>query len=215
MEYTIFPDSGASGGVSGRVQCSRCKSFCDGDMVSSSSVDGIVHTVCFLCTTRESVYGQVPPGSTSSQGKVEKVRCGTCGFMVNPVGHEQRCQLRDQHSQEATARMRRMAWLGDATHTADVRVFLLCSGVAFKDLQTEAQSYVEASAQADFYVSAESSKERALGVSTKQLSTAFEASYRGAFRYEYVSKRLPLLLTASLSTDLSGFVQPGSRYHIF
>lgn len=224
MEYTIFTGQGASGadsqssmsqGVPGRVQCSRCKSYSDSGMVSHVVVDGASQVVCFLCVTRESVEGRVLPGSASGQPRTRKILCSTCGFMVNPVGHDQRCQLREQRTLEETARMRSMAWLGDVTHTADVRVFLLCSGVAFKDLQTTAQSYIEASAQAEFYVAAESPKERALGTSVRQLSTAFEASYKGAFRYEYVSKNLPSLLTASLSTDLSGFVQPGDRYHIF
>jgi hypothetical protein len=126
-----------------------------------------------------------------------KQLCTTCGFMVVMEGHESRCRVSDS---EARNLQRRRAWLGDVRHTADVRMFLLCSKVQDSELQCIAQKFVSRVHQVEFYNIAVTPKEAAFGTSLHSISTAFEASYHGHFRYEY------LLYLHDILTIEMGFV---------
>jgi len=110
--------------------------------------------------------------------------CETCGFMVVVEGHASRCRI--SGSPEIHIRLRRMAWLGDIRHGADVRILLLCSGVPDDKLQLRAAEYVSNKHMADYYNKYDGPKERALGTSAHSLATAFEASYVGTFRRDYL-----------------------------
>jgi len=87
---------------------------------------------------------------------------------------------------DAVVRLRRMAWLGDVRHSADIRILLLCSGVPENQLQLRATDFVCNKHMSDYYKSYNGPKEKALGSSVHSVATAFEASYVGLFRRDYL-----------------------------
>lgn len=121
---------------------------------------------------------------------VSKVFCGACKFFVALDGHELRCDPQGSVSLHLeTASMRRLAWVGDVLHHMDVRLTVLSRDVPVGELDTFAQRYVSAEAQSRYMHSMDMDSplvvHKPLGTSVRQLSTAFEANYFGAFRSSY------------------------------
>jgi len=122
---------------------------------------------------------------------LKKLHCRACGFFVAPYGHSQRCSTQSSSAHELAVSMRKLAWLGDALHHADVRYIVIKSGVPVGELDTVAQRYVSAEAQAAYMSSWSLDRTSVvyepLGQSVKQLSSAFEANYSGRFRSTYIN----------------------------
>jgi len=114
----------------------------------------------------------------------DKIVCTTCGFMVRPHGHAGRCRVAVPAG--LAERIRRMAWLGDAQHTADVRTYLLVVGTPLVELEVKAQDYLNRKTQAAYYREYPSPEVPAVGRSEHSLSSAFEANYYGDFRACYL-----------------------------
>jgi len=119
-----------------------------------------------------------------------KVYCGRCDCRVNPVGHAERCAPVFTVDPEKKSVMRRLAWLGDAAHLADVRRHLLFTGVSDTELEMAAQRYVSREAQAAYFSRVPEPEHPALGKSVSARSAAFEANYFGAFRQSYICEVL-------------------------
>lgn len=114
----------------------------------------------------------------------DKVVCVTCGFMVRPHGHSRRCRVPVPAG--LSERIRRMAWLGDAQHTADVRSYLLVVGTSLPDLEVRAQEYLVYTARAAYFRDYPNPEVPAVGRSDHSLSHAFGANYFGGFRAQYL-----------------------------
>lgn len=110
--------------------------------------------------------------------------------------------------------IRRAAWIGDLTHSLDVRRILLLTQTPTKELGPKHDSYISAPAQAAYYKTLTHPPIKVSpGASDHTVSTAFEASYRDTFRTDYLihtfrticpTLREPLLTVVnSLPTDLS------------
>jgi len=144
---------------------------------------------------------------------VRKAYCESCSCVVNHVGHALRCvAVPSTQSHVQVDKVRRLAWLGDALHTFDVRHSLLLKDVAASELQSKAQSFLTAASQSHWYSILSSGVPQdslvlPLGPSLRQRSDAFEASYRGEFRLQYCVHALesepvdPALAFARMSTD--------------
>lgn len=115
-----------------------------------------------------------------------KVNCDACGCYVVAEGHEFRCRQPDELESSQRQLVRVVAWMGDARHTSDVRGLLICFGVPLAQVQVVAAEYVAAAGQAVFYDQYVGCKHQALGTSVASRATAFEASYFGDFRTDYV-----------------------------
>lgn len=117
---------------------------------------------------------------------VPRTLCNLCGFVVNPVGHAERCRTPEDPSvkDEFLAR----AWLGDSWHRTDVRLFILCQPDIPHSRRTIIQDeLIDAPSQASFYRSYNGPKVPSRGSSDHSVSSAFEASYEGQFRQDYIS----------------------------
>lgn len=131
--------------------------------------------------TGPSAFGVVRP---------TKVYCSRCDCRVNPVGHAERCAPVFTVDPEKKSVIRRLAWLGDAAHLADVRRHLLFTGVSDVELEMAAQRYVSREAQAAYFSRVPEPEHPALGKSVSARSAAFEANYFGAFRQSYICEVL-------------------------
>lgn len=112
-----------------------------------------------------------------------KFDCPVCECFVKVEGHEDRCVVADS---ELKSKMRRLAWLGDVRHTADVRIMLLNMPLEDAELQVIAARYLSRGHQASFYAGYDKHKVPAMSTSERSRSTAFEASYVGDFRRDYL-----------------------------
>lgn len=131
---------------------------------------------------------------------VVKTRCDACGFVVNPVGHAERCRVPVPSRQLELQRLR--AWFGDAWHICHIRWLLVHAKVPTKDLQIVSQRYVGAAGQVKWYQDYVGVKLVALGTSEHSVSTAFEASYYllSQFRVDYL-KHIVSVLDCDVSSD--------------
>jgi len=121
-----------------------------------------------------------PRGSMSG-----KEYCRTCGFFVNPLGHESRCRIQSVDSVLSGSERFDATQMGDAVHRLDVRTFLCSNGTVKREIGPRQDELVSRRSQADWWRKYDGVKEPANGVSDGSCSSAFEASYWGAFRDAY------------------------------
>jgi len=145
---------------------------------------------------------------------VFKAYCSVCQMFVKHEGHTLRCRVPgSQHV--LSDKYRRLSWVGDALHAADVRYVLLSRGTETSRLDIEAQKYTPAVAQAAYLrTSPDRIVEmafRPLGGSDRQYSTAFEASYSGSFRDSYVRSELGSDFVPDWSGVAVGTLEPYAR----
>lgn len=80
----------------------------------------------------------------------------------------------------------RKAWLGDVQHRLDVRAVLLSMNASYRGRGTDEELCVGNSAQAGWFMDYDGIKELPGGTSNHSIATAFEASYYGKFRQDYI-----------------------------
>jgi len=115
--------------------------------------------------------------------------CTSVGFGLDPgLVEGQMCQFKDLHMLKMC--LENKAWLGDVQHRMDVRMFLLLEGVPREALGEREEQYVHRDSQTAWYLAYQGSKELVLGTNNHSVSTAFEASYYGAFRDSYLLDQL-------------------------
>lgn len=150
-----------------------------------------------LCEELSRVVSEHSDSRVGAQpDKPAKQFCTECEFMVVMEGHEERCRPQPVRevkwngvvrSDLSSSDIRRLAWVGDAMHKLDLRLLLMATGAEDGQLQIEAAKYEERQAQAEWYDKYEGEKFDSASTGVKSRSTAFEASYYGVFRREYVS----------------------------
>jgi len=128
--------------------------------------------LCILDTDSD-----VVPGTVAG----EKGLCLKCSCIVRLDGHDLRCRPVTSYSTDSD---NKLAWIGDALHTLDVRLNLLAASVPSTNLQLSAESYLSASSQSAYLTSI--GKELPGYVSTHGRSTVFETLYTGEFRDAYL-----------------------------
>jgi len=78
------------------------------------------------------------------------------------------------------------AWIGDAVHRLDLRRVILASATPLAERTIVQDRFLAAAAQRAFYAAYQGVKVPASGPSDHAQSTAFEASYQGRFRADYL-----------------------------
>jgi len=125
-----------------------------------------------------------------------RVFCPNCECEVRPFGHESRCRPTrggtDRSSSTWDARRRR-AWIGDTIHKLDVQLGALMTGINDRDLGRFFQNHTSAESQADYWRSLPDTSDLCVppGTNDHAISTAFEASYKGRFRSDYLRSLFP------------------------
>jgi len=138
---------------------------------------------------------------------VVKAVCSDCRYLVAVIQHSQSCEVVQSSALHSVVdRVRRLAWLGDALHTADVRCSLLSEGVPSSELQLRLQFLCSTGAQAAWYKRSleglgASPSVKPLGSSDRQVADAFEASYVDGFRALYCRDVLHLTNVPDLVSE--------------
>lgn len=172
--------------------------------------EGYVDVAGFKGSVAGSVSEEQVRSGENEQAAAKKPKafCTRCQCMVVCEGHEQRC-VNPRVVSDSTSTVRRMGWVGDVVHQLDIRRYLIALGVPDDELQWRAQQYVERSAQAEYFSKVDSPPVPALGGSVKQLSAAFEASYYGEFRLQYLrvtfSSQANYFMPSYMSPHMGGF----------
>jgi len=144
-------------------------------------------------------------GRSSPRG--EKDLCEKCGCMVVLEDHEARCAAPVPADREESDKLRRMAWLGDAEHSLDVRRFLVVTGVGVADLEVKSQVFRSHAARARYYRANPGvmSVPGTEGRSDAALANLFNASYVGEYRKQYLRK---VLSVGSKDVVFPGYLAP-------
>jgi len=178
-----------------------------------SALDKSGHTLdvsqCeWLVGTTKGAKKDQPQEQGKEKGKKgAKVWCPHCEFLVTPEGHADRCA--PARVKSGWNPLKRSAWIGDVVHRLDVRRYLLLVGCGDDELGVREGELVNKDAQGKWYAAYDGPKEPAYGQTPKPLSDAFEASYKGRFRCDYVRSVLALpegtVLSGALLELITGF----------
>jgi len=126
----------------------------------------------------------------SVTGQVVKVVCPDCKFLVNPVRHEERCNVAGNMRKKGQTwnRQRVKAWVNDTILKYDVQCLILRTTISTDKYQDTLNSFTSASAQAKYWMGLvdKSDLPAPSGHSEHSISTAFEAAYEGSFRNAYL-----------------------------
>lgn len=110
-----------------------------------------------------------------------KQYCERCEFLVNPIGHSERCEKKTPKQAKMGSETRALAWLGDTLQALDVKVYLLTKGY----VDTNILGYLVSRAEQAKYLRA---KVPEIDMSEEELSNEFEKRYveDSSFRVSYL-----------------------------
>lgn len=142
--------------------------------------------------------GQSSPGLLLGQKseRIPKVRCEKCQFLVNPVGHEERCRVSWGYRKQVVEdwdNRRLLAWINDAVHALDVKLAINFRRISGVERGQVLESYTSNKSMAEYWNGLDDTSHLAQpsGTSEHSIGTAFECNYSGEFRLAYLKFQFP------------------------
>jgi len=120
---------------------------------------------------------------------VVKQLCSVCGFLVNPLRHNERCKVQGVKKLDSGwSNQRKKAWVRDTVLRYDVQVRIAASKIPTVEWNRVMEEYTSGEAQVRYWNSLEDKTDLPVpsGTSVHSISTAFECSYEGSFRIAYL-----------------------------